>query len=74
MNYQGGKIITHGKHGFIVEYNDYNDSELERSIEQAVQYVKKLDQISRDDCHNLFKEKFTAKLMADKHLAFYTRL
>lgn len=74
INYEGGEIIKHGKEGFIIEYNDYNESEKERTIQQAVKHINELDNISRQDCYNLFKNRFTAKIMADNHLEYYKRL
>lgn len=71
INYQGGEIIEHGKHGFINEYSDYSENERERSINQAVEYVGQLDNIDREECHKLFMERFTAKTMAEKHLKYF---
>jgi glycosyltransferase involved in cell wall biosynthesis len=71
MNIDGGEIITHEEHGFINEYNDYSDGAREASITQAVEYVNQLDNIDRAKCHQLFKDRFTAREMAEKHLKYY---
>jgi len=71
INFEGGEIITHGEHGFINEYGDYSEAEKEASIERAVGYVNELDNIDRMKCHQLFKDRFTAREMAEKHLKYY---
>lgn len=72
INFEGGEIITHGEHGFINEYADYSAEERERSIEKAVEYVKRLNEINRQKCYELFKTRFTAREMAEKHLKYYS--
>jgi glycosyltransferase involved in cell wall biosynthesis len=71
INFEGGEIITHGKEGFIVEYNDYTEEEREKSIQQACEYVTQLSNIDRMACHNSFKWLFTAELMTKKHEVYY---
>ena len=71
VNYQGGEVIEHGKHGFINEYDDYSDASKEASTDRAVEYVNQLDNIDREACRQLFKDKFTAREMAEKHLKYY---
>ena len=71
INFEGGEIITHGKHGFLNLYSDYSDAERERSIDKAVEYVNAIDDISRHDCRQLFLDRFTARTMAEKHVAYW---
>lgn len=71
INFNGGEIIEHGIHGFINEYDSYSEEDMEKSIDKAVEYVGQLDQIDRQACYELFKSKFTAKIMAEKHLKYY---
>lgn len=71
INFEGGEIIAHGEHGFINEYSDYSEAEREASIERAVGYVNDLDNIDRVKCNQLFKDRFTAREMAEKHMKYY---
>ena len=71
INFEGGEIITHGTHGFINEYNDYSDEEREKSIQNGVDFVKRIGEIDRNKCYELFLEKFTSELMADRHLKYF---
>lgn len=72
VNFQGGEIIEHGKHGFINEYTDYSNEQKELSINKAVEFLQQINEIDRQECHNLFLSKFTSKIMADKHLKYYS--
>jgi len=71
INFEGGEIITHGEQGFIVEYNDYSDESKDAFTGKAAGYVNELDSIDRSKCHQLFKDRFTAREMAEKHLKYY---
>jgi len=71
INFEGGEVIEHGKHGFINEYSDYSEAQREASIERAVGHVNELDDIDRAKCNQLFKDRFTAREMAEKHLQYY---
>lgn len=57
------EIIEPGKSGFIVS-----------SIEEAVNAVKRIAEISRKDCRQVFMDRFTDKLMADEYVTLYRRL
>jgi len=72
INFEGGEIITHGEHGFINEYANYSAEEREKSIEKAIDYVKMLNEINRQKCYELFRARFTARGMAEKHLKYYS--
>jgi len=71
INFEGGEIITHGEHGFINEYSDYSDGERERAIVNGVNFVNQIDQIDRNKCYQLFLDKFTSEIMADRHLQYF---
>lgn len=72
INFKGGEIIDHGKHGFINEYNDYSEDEREKSIQKAVEFVKQIGSIDRKECYQRFKERFTSEIMTEKHLKYYS--
>ena len=57
------EIITHGKTGYVVQ-----------DIGQAVEALKQINQISRDECRASFENRFTATIMAKNYLRLYERL
>lgn len=44
------------------------------SIDEAVEAVERLDTLSRRRCREVFEKRFTARRMADDHVALYGRL
>ncbi|OAG28670.1 glycosyltransferase family 4 protein [Thermodesulfatator autotrophicus] len=54
------EIIEHGVNGLIVE-----------NLEEAVEAVEKVSQISRKKCREVFEKRFTSKVMAKNYLAVY---
>lgn len=54
------EIIDHGKTGFIVN-----------SVEQAVRAVKKVHELNRKHCRDVFEERFSARRMASDYLSIY---
>lgn len=71
IGFNGGEIIEEGKQGFIINHNDYGPDQREEAIRLSVQAVNKISQISREDCRNLYLEKFTTRKMVDKLLKYY---
>jgi glycosyltransferase involved in cell wall biosynthesis len=64
--YRGGavpEIITEGQTGFIVN-----------GLEGAVQAVRRVPELSRKRCREVFDQRFTAKRMAHDYLQVYKRL
>lgn len=57
------EVIEHGVTGFVVD-----------TVEQAVEAVGRLHQISRQRCREAFEQRFTAQRMADDYVAVYERL
>jgi glycosyltransferase involved in cell wall biosynthesis len=57
------EIITDGETGFLVENAD-----------QAVAAVKRLRDVSRRRCREVFEERFTAARMADDYLSMYAAM
>jgi glycosyltransferase involved in cell wall biosynthesis len=57
------EIIVHGENGFLVE-----------SVDQAIAAVKRLPDISRRRCRDLFEEGFTSGRMTKDYLAIYDSL
>jgi glycosyltransferase involved in cell wall biosynthesis len=57
------EIITHGKTGYIVE-----------DIAQAVDALKQINHISREECRASFEKRFTATTMAKNYLRLYDKL
>ena len=71
MNFNGGEIVSQGKDGFILEYNDYNNEEREKIITAGVELVGRLDTINPEDCVAKFKSKFTEDIMVEQILKYY---
>lgn len=72
INWQGkGEIFEHEKQGFIVQHNDYSDEEKEIAIQTAVDHLKHVGDINREDCRQLYQEKWTSRRMAEKHVKFF---
>jgi len=64
--FRGGsveEIIEDGVTGFIVD-----------SLEEAIDATRRVDSLDRRDCRRAFEGRFTARRMADDHLAVYQRL
>jgi glycosyltransferase involved in cell wall biosynthesis len=57
------EVIDHGVTGFIVE-----------TEEEAVRAICRLDRLSRDQCRQVFEERFCVSRMAEDYLAIYGRL
>jgi glycosyltransferase involved in cell wall biosynthesis len=57
------EIITHGKTGYVVE-----------DIAQAVDALKQINHISREECRASFEKRFTATTMAKNYLRLYDKL
>lgn len=75
INYRppaSGEIIEHGKHGFIVEYSDYDEACRQKAIGDSVAWVDQLNEIKRSDCRDLYLNRFTSKIMADKCEKYYS--
>jgi len=74
INFYGdskGEIIDHGKHGFIVSHDNYEPAQREMVIEQAADYIKRIDEIDRAECRKRYEEEFTAKKMVDRIEMYY---
>jgi glycosyltransferase involved in cell wall biosynthesis len=74
MNFEGGEIITNGVQGFINEYFGYSPEEREKSVERAVEYIQRIDSIDRNECYNLFLNRFTSEIMTNKHLSYFEKV
>lgn len=57
------EIMEHGVTGFIVS-----------GIEEAVQAVKKIPEISRGKCREVFDQRFTARRMAEDYVQVYRKV
>ena len=57
------EILEHGITGFIVE-----------GIDEAVRAVGNVSKLSRNECREVFEERFTAERMARDYLAVYSKL
>jgi len=57
------ELIDYGKSGFLAE-----------DIPAAVSMVKKIDEIDRAGCREVFEERFTAARMAADYVALYTQI
>lgn len=57
------EVLEHGVTGFIVN-----------TLEEAVEAVRRIDEIDRRRCRQVFEERFTARRMAEDYLALYRRL
>ena len=57
------EIIQHGKNGFLVS-----------DINEAVNAIKKLDQIDRHFCRRTVEERFTADIMVKNYLKVYDKI
>ncbi len=57
------EIIDNGKTGFLVN-----------SVDEAVEAVNKISDISREECRHQAVERFDASVMAKNHVAVYERL
>jgi glycosyltransferase involved in cell wall biosynthesis len=57
------EVVTEGVSGFIVE-----------GIDEAVDAVRRLDELSRRDCRRAFEERFTVERMTRDYVAVYQRL
>ena len=71
INHEGGEIIEEGKHGFVVNHNGYTDGERERSVVLATRAVEQIHNIDRADCRQLYIDKFTSRVMAEKHVKLF---
>jgi glycosyltransferase involved in cell wall biosynthesis len=63
--FRGGsveEIIEHGRTGFIVD-----------TVEEAIGATRRVDTIDRRACRMAFERRFTARRMAEDHLALYAR-
>lgn len=72
IGFDGGEVIENGKHGFIINHAGYSVDERELAISNSVTAVHNIKDIDRTACQNLFKERFTAKIMADNTLKYYS--
>ncbi|HEX3758043.1 MAG TPA: glycosyltransferase family 4 protein [Kofleriaceae bacterium] len=64
--YRGGavpEVLDHGVSGFVCD-----------GIDQAVEAVGRVHELSRTDCRRTFEHRFTAARMADDYAAIYRRL
>lgn len=57
------EVIHHGKTGFVFE-----------SLEEGVQAIKKIHQISRHHCREVFETQFTSSRMAKDYLKVYQKI
>lgn len=71
INYNGGEIIEHGVHGFIINHNGYSHEQREQAIQSSVEAIKQIDSISRESCRRLYERRFTSQIMAVRHLRFF---
>ena len=64
--YRGGavpEIMEHGRTGFVVE-----------AMEDAVEAVRRVPQLSRKRCREVFEKRFTATRMASDYVHVFKRL
>jgi glycosyltransferase involved in cell wall biosynthesis len=64
--YRGGavpEIMEHGRTGFVVE-----------ALEHAVEAVRRVPQLSRERCREVFEKRFTATRMASDYVHVFKRL
>ncbi len=59
------EIIHDGKEGFLLEYFDSED--VEEIIEKGLPRLKRIGEISRQQCRNHFEKRFTSELMAKRY-------
>jgi glycosyltransferase involved in cell wall biosynthesis len=71
INHAGGEIIDDGKHGFLNVYTAYTEEERERTINNAVELLKRVPEIDRNACRQRYLDRFTAKRMAEKTVSYY---
>jgi glycosyltransferase involved in cell wall biosynthesis len=57
------EVVKHKKTGFVV-----------RNIKEAIQAVKKIDEIKREDCRKWVEENFTQEIMTKNYEAVYYKL
>jgi glycosyltransferase involved in cell wall biosynthesis len=57
------EIIDDGSTGFIVD-----------SVEDAVEKLKRVPELSRENCRRVFEERFSARRMAKDYLSIYARI
>jgi glycosyltransferase involved in cell wall biosynthesis len=57
------EVIKHKKTGFIV-----------KNVDEAVESLKKIDQIDRRDCRKWVEEKFTSEKMANGYEKIYSKV
>lgn len=75
INWEGtGEIIKDGVEGFLNIYDGWTPEDAEKSIEQAVSFIKQLKSINRDNCVSLYQNRFTSKIMTDNHLSYWKSL
>jgi glycosyltransferase involved in cell wall biosynthesis len=64
--FRGGsveEIIEHGRTGFIVD-----------TLEEAIDATRRVETLDRRACRQAFERRFTARRMADDHVALYARV
>jgi glycosyltransferase involved in cell wall biosynthesis len=57
------EIIEHGKTGFLCS-----------SVEEAVNYVRRIDEIDRGECRSVVEKKFSKERMAKEYIKVYTNI
>lgn len=57
------EVIDNGRTGFVV-----------RSIDEAIDATRRIDEISRTECRHVFNERFEATRMAREYVAIYKHL
>jgi glycosyltransferase involved in cell wall biosynthesis len=57
------EVLNDGETGFVVD-----------SIEEAVEAISRIPELSRERCRQVFEERFTATRMADQYVEIYERL
>jgi glycosyltransferase involved in cell wall biosynthesis len=66
IGFDGGsvpEVIDHGVTGFVV-----------RSVDEAIEAARRIDQIDRRACRAAFERRFTSARMASEYLKLYRRL
>jgi glycosyltransferase involved in cell wall biosynthesis len=64
--FRGGsveEVVDHGVDGFIVD-----------SLDEAIEAARRVEMLDRRACRAMFERRFTAKRMAEDHVALYERL